>query len=420
MGPDDATLDRSGVSADPDPTPDEDAPAAPVRARGFVPTMRDIALAAGVSQSTVSRVLNDVTTSVPITEATRERVLLAARTLGYRPNPLARGLRGARTMLLGAVVRDFGDPFFAGAIEALAVESSRRGYNVVLGHGRLDEAWSLPAVLETRHCDAIVLLGDMQDQPRLLEDLDHSIVPVVALWQGSSPLLFPTVDVDNEAGIRIGLEHLVSLGHERIAMVSAQLPGDNPQRRDAFIAFMVERFGSVRPDYIQDVPNTMAGGEAALDALLELDDPPTALVTSTDLVAIGVLHAAYSRGRIVPRELSVVGFDDIPIAAHTAPALTTLRMPITEMVQEGVRQAVGFAEDPTGAARGAHPVVRPDARRPRVDGTAGDRRPDPRDGAGRAGLTPGPDAAGQPPDSAGDATGIQIRMASTGRWAHEK
>ena len=291
-------------------------------------------------------------------------------------------------MLLGAVVRDFGDPFFAGAIEALAVESARRGYNVVLGHGRLDEAWSLPAVLETRHCDAIVLLGDMQDQPRLLEDLGHSIVPVVALWQGSSPLLFPTVDVDNEAGIRVGLEHLVGLGHERIAMVSAQLPGDNPQRRDAFIAFMVERFGSVRPDYIQDVPNTMAGGEAALDALLELDDPPTALVTSTDLVAIGVLHAAYSRGRIVPRELSVVGFDDIPIAAHTAPALTTLRMPITEMVREGVRLAVGFAAGPDRAARGAHPVVRSDARRPRIHGPARDLRPDADDGAGRLGLTP--------------------------------
>ena len=347
MGPNDATIDRSGLAADPDPAADQGAPAPPVRARAFVPTMRDIAVSAGVSQSTVSRVLNDVSTSVPITEATRERVLLAARTLGYRPNPLARGLRGASTMLLGAVVRDFGDPFFAGAIEALAVESARRGYNVVLGHGRLDEAWSLPAVLETRHCDAIVLLGDMQDQPRLLEDLGHSIVPVVALWQGSSPLLFPTVDVDNDAGIRVGLEHLVALGHTRIAMVSAQLPGDNPQRRDAFIGFMVERFGSVRPDYIQDVPNTMAGGEAALDALLELNDPPTALVTSTDLVAIGVLHAAYSRGRIVPRELSVVGFDDIPIAAHTAPALTTLRMPITEMVRECVRQAVGYAHDPT-------------------------------------------------------------------------
>src|SRR5207237_1064225 len=130
-------------------------------------------------------------------------------------NLLARGLRGAPTMLIGAVVRDITDPFFAGAIEALSAESMARGYNVVLGHahGRADEALALTAVLETRHCDAIVLIGDMQDQPRLLGDLRNSIVPVVALWQGSSPLEVPTVDVDNEAGVLAGLEHLVGLGH---------------------------------------------------------------------------------------------------------------------------------------------------------------------------------------------------------------
>ena len=89
----------------------------------------------------------------------------------------------------------------------------------------------------------------------------------------------------------------------------------------------------------------MAGGEAALDALLELAEPPTALVTSTDLVAVGVLHAAYSRNRVVPDELSVVGYDDIPIAAHTVPALTTLRMPIPEVTGEGVRLAIQFARD---------------------------------------------------------------------------
>jgi DNA-binding LacI/PurR family transcriptional regulator len=312
-----------------------------------VTTMRDIAAAAGVSQSTVSRVLNDVSTRVPIAPETRERVIVTARRLGYRPNPLARGLRGAPTMLLGAVVRDFSDPFFAGAIENLAVDAMGSGYNVVLGHahGRLEEAISLPAVIETRHCDAIVMLGDMQDQPRLLEDLRNSIVPVVALWQGSSPLEFPTVDVDNHAGIFAGLEHLVGLGHERIAFVSGQLPGDNPQRLDAFVEFMTDRFGGVRPGYIQHVPNSMAGGEAALAALLELDDVPTALVTSTDLVAVGVLHAAYSRNRVVPDELSVVGYDDIPIAAHTVPALTTLRMPIPEVTGEGVRLAIQFARD---------------------------------------------------------------------------
>jgi DNA-binding LacI/PurR family transcriptional regulator len=311
--------------------------------------MRDIAAVAGVSQSTVSRVLNDAPTRVPIAAETRERVNLAARRLGYRPNPLARGLRGASTMLIGAVVRDFSDPFFATAIEALAVEAMARGYNVVLGHahGRVDEGLGLTAVLETRHCDAIVMLGDMQDQPRLLDDLRTGSVPVVALWQGASPLEFPTIDVDDQAGIVAGLEHLIGLGHERIGFVSAELPGDNWRRQDAFEAFMRGRFGSVPNGYVQVVPNTLAGGEEALRTLLALPEPPTAVASSTDLAAVGVLHAAYNMGRTVPDELSVVGFDDLHLAAYTVPALTTLRMPIAEIVGEGVELAIELGRDPS-------------------------------------------------------------------------
>ena len=130
-------------------------------------------------------------------------------------------------------------------------------------HGRADEALALTAVLETRHCDAIVLLGDMQDQPSLLADLKDSIVPVVALWQGSSLLEVPTVDVDNRAGIRAGLEHLVGLGHERIAFVSGRLLGDIRERQAAFVEFMLERSGSLPDGYVQQVPNTPGGGDAA-------------------------------------------------------------------------------------------------------------------------------------------------------------
>ena len=300
-----------------------------MRQSSSVTTMRDIARVAGVSQSTVSRVLNDAPTRVPIAADTRERVMLAARELGYRPNPHARSLRGASTMLIGAVVRDFSDPFFATVIEALAVQAMARGYNVVLGHahGRVDEGIALTAVLETRHTDAIVMLGDMQDQPRLLDDLRNSNVPVVATWQGTSPLEFPTVDVDERAGIVAGLEHLIGLGHQRIAFVSGRLPGDNWQRRDAFIEFMAARFGGVPDGYVQEVDNSLPGGEAALKALFDLGDPPTAVFTSTDLVA-------------------VVGFDDLLLAAHTVPALTTLRMPIAEIVNESVDLAIGFARDP--------------------------------------------------------------------------
>jgi DNA-binding LacI/PurR family transcriptional regulator len=317
--------------------------------------MRDIATASGVSQSTVSRVLNDAPTRVPIARATRERVMLAARELGYRPNPLARGLRGASTMLLGAVVRDITDPFFAGAIEALSVEAMARGYNVVLGHahGRADEALALTTVLETRHCDALVLLGDMQDQPRLVADLGNSLVPIVGLWQGSSPLEVPTVDVDNRAGVRAGLAHLAELGHERIAFVGGRLLGDIRERQAAYAEFMIERFGVVRDGYVQHVPNTPSGGETALHALLELDDPPTAVMTSTDTLAVGVLHAAHTAGRPVPGRLSVVGFDDILLASHTVPALTTLRMPTAEIVRVGVRLAVELARD-SAAPREPH------------------------------------------------------------------
>jgi len=309
--------------------------------------MRDIAEVAGVSQSTVSRVLNDAPTRVPIAAETRERVNEAARKLGYRPNPLARGLRGASTMLIGAVVRDFSDPFFATAIEALAVEAMARGYNVVLGHahGRVDEGLGLTAVLETRHCDAIVMLGDMQDQPTLLADLRNGTVPVVALWQGASPLEFPTIDVDDQAGIVTGLQHLIDLGHQRIGFISARLPGDNWRRQDAFVAFMRSRFGGLTDGYVQVVPNSLAGGEAALRALLALPEPPTAVVSSTDLAAVGVLHAAYNLGRTVPNELSVVGFDDLHLAAYTVPALTTLRMPIAEIVGEGVELAIELGRD---------------------------------------------------------------------------
>ena len=332
---------------EPDKPPVESTPKPPPPRHAGPVRMRDIAAVAGVSQSTVSRVLNDAPTRVPIAAETRERVNQAARRLGYRPNPLARGLRGASTMLIGAVVRDFSDPFFATAIEALAVEAMARGYNVVLGHahGRVDEGLGLTAVLETRHCDAIVMLGDMQDQPRLLDDLRTGSVPVVALWQGTSPLEFPTIDVDDQAGIVAGLEHLIGLGHERIGFVSAELPGDNWRRQDAFVAFMEGRFGRLPDGYVQVVPNTLAGGGEALRALLALPEPPTAVASSTDLAAVGVLHAAYNMGRTVPDELSVVGFDDLHLAAYTVPALTTLRMPIAEIVGEGVELAIELGRD---------------------------------------------------------------------------
>jgi DNA-binding LacI/PurR family transcriptional regulator len=307
-----------------------------------VATMRDIARAAGVSQSTVSRVLSGTPSPVPIGPETRARVLAEALSLGYRPNPLARGLRGASTMLIGAIVREIMDPFFALAIEAITASATPRGYNVVLGHahGVANEAIALRAVLETRHCDAILVLGDMRDQPRLIEDLRESAVPTVALWQGSALPGIATVNVDNRAGVRAALEALTVLGHERIAFIAARPSGDIQARQAAYLEYMDEAGLAVPPGYLEAGSNDPRWGASAMEGLMRLPAPPSAVIASTDLLALGALHAAHRLGIAVPGQVSVVGFDDIPLSAFTVPSLTTVRMPVTEMAAAAIRVAI--------------------------------------------------------------------------------
>jgi DNA-binding LacI/PurR family transcriptional regulator len=338
-------------------------PSSPTRrsvARGRRPvTMSDLAREAGVSQSTVSRVLNEAPFSIQISEDTRDRVLAAASRLGYRPNPLARGLRGAPTMLLGVIVRDITDPFFAGAIEAVTMAASGQGYNVVLAHahGHADEAIALRSVLETRHVDAILLLGDMTDQPRLIRDLQGDHVPVVALWQGNAVHDLPSVSVDNASGIAQVLDHLKELGHRRIAFIGGRPLGDIRERQAAYEERAASGDIDARTDYVQHVSNDPAGGNLALTNLLGLAEPPTAIVCSTDQLAIGVLHGASNRELRVPGALSVTGFDDLQVSEFTVPALTTVRMPVAEMASRAVQIAVGgVAED----SRGTPVILKPE------------------------------------------------------------
>ena len=298
--------------------------------------MKDIARDARVSQSTVSRILNGAPPAVPISPGTRERVLATAERLRYRPNPLARGLKGAPTMLIGAIVRDVTDPFFATAIDALSLAAREHGYSVVLGHARgsADEALALAAVLEARQCDAIVLLGDIHDQPGLLADLASVDVPVIELWQGSGQAGFPAVAVDNAGGMAAALDHLTELSHRRVAFVGDSAKADVAQRRDAYVGWA--------GDDVDIVPagNTPREGARALDILLGREVAPTAVAAATDVLAFGVLHRAAARGLRVPEDLSVTGFDDIPLAASAVPALTTVRMPVAAMAAAAVRRAV--------------------------------------------------------------------------------
>jgi DNA-binding LacI/PurR family transcriptional regulator len=320
-----------------------------------VATMQDIADAVGVSQSTVSRVLTGASMPVPISPATRQRVLDMARQMRYRPNPLARGLRGAKTMLLGVIVREITDPFFAGAIDAISVEASKRGYNVVLGHahGRTDEAIALWAVLETRHCDAILLVGDTGDQPLLLEDLHAANITVVGMWQGSASLPgIATVNVDNRLGVLSLIEHLIGLGHRSFGFIGGSFSfaggralGDILERQTAFTEGLADHGIEVPPEYVRDAHNNYAGGASGFEALMALSNPPTAVLASTDVLAIGALRAAHRLGLRIPDDVSIVGFDDLPLAEHTTPPLTTVRQPMSKMAAVAVAAAIDQASD---------------------------------------------------------------------------
>jgi DNA-binding LacI/PurR family transcriptional regulator len=326
--------------------------------------MKDVAEVAEVSQSTVSRILSGAPPTVPISPATRARVLDTAARLHYRPNPLARGLRGAPTMLIGAIVRDVTDPFFATAIDALSLQARRRGYSVVLGHarGQAEEALALAAVLEARQCDAIVLLGDIHDQPRLVEDLGVVEGPVIELWQGSRAQRFPAIAVDNADGMRAAVSHLYELGHRRIAFIGDPNKADVAERRDAYLDW---------GDDVVMTPNTAPDGAAALDLLLDRPDSPTAIAAATDVLAFGVLHRAAARGLRVPEDLSVTGFDDIPLAASAVPALTSVRMPVEAMAQAAVERAIApaleQADQPRVQMFAAELVVRASTTRPREE-----------------------------------------------------
>jgi len=311
---------------------------------GRRPNMKEIARAVGVHQSTVSRVVNGSPGRVPVGQETQERILRAVKELGYRPNPLARGLRGASTALLGLIVREVADPFFASAIEIIAREARRHDYNLVLGHARSsgDEALALSGILETRHCDAIVLLGDVRHIPAVWADLSRSTVPLVALCQGSRTPGIQTINTDNRRGSKIALDYLHTLGHRRIAFVDGGWLGDVAERRSAYLEWMSHQEMPVPTGYLQPGDNHPEFGMTAFGRLMALPQPPTAIVCATDQLAFGVLAAAARAGSKVPDDVSVVGFDDIPMARIAVPSLTTVKQPLEELARLGIEAVLAM------------------------------------------------------------------------------
>jgi DNA-binding LacI/PurR family transcriptional regulator len=204
-----------------------------------------------------------------------------------------------------------------------------------------------------------MMLGDMSDQPRLVDDLRGSMIPVVALWEGSKPDGIASVSVDNHAGIRAVMNHVTELGHRRIAFLAGRRLGDIREREEAYLEAMADLGQQVPDGYLQYASNDPTGGALALAAVLELPERPTAVVASTDVLAMGVLFEANRRGLRVPDDLSVTGFDDIPLAAFSIPTLTTVRMPTREMVAAAVAMLIDGQLDPADPAGWPRPILAP-------------------------------------------------------------
>lgn len=296
-------------------------------------TIHDVARAAHVHPSTVSRALNGGP-GVTLRPETRARVLAAASRLGYRPSGVARSLRLRRTLTLGMLVPDIANPFFPRVIKGAEEAARERGYSLVL----CDTA-DLPEreaeylrVLREREVDGL-LIASSRMADATIGALRAEGFPFVLVNRGARTSDDLAVLVDNEAGIAEAVAHLAALGHRRVAhLAGPQTTTTGVERADGFRAAVRAHGLDPDPALVVEVAAFDEGaGRRQARAVLALDRRPTAIVAANDLIAIGALRAAREAGLRVPRDLSLVGFNDIPDAELIEPPLTTVRVPQEEM-----------------------------------------------------------------------------------------
>ncbi len=296
-------------------------------------TMREVAELAGVSRTTVSFVLNN-TPHTNISPETRRRVFEAARRLNYVPDSKAVTLVTGRTHMLGLVMRQtpwqiYADAFLGNVLLGLSSAIEFAGYHVLVHP--LTSDMSYDQLARSQKVDGLILSGPMVKEPELAS-LHAEGTPVVV--QGTTePRDIPSVDVDNAHAARLAVEHLLRLGHRRIGHIT-NAPLAYAAAQDRLMGYR-QALGMAGVPFderrVREGNFTDESGAAAMTALLDLPDPPTAVFIASDVVALGALQAIRERGLCVPDDISLVGFDDIPLVRHLDPALTTIHLPAFEL-----------------------------------------------------------------------------------------
>lgn len=288
------------------------------------PRIRDVAQAAGVSTATVSRAL-----SCPelVSAETRALVLKAVEATGYRINHAARNLRRRRTGGIVVLVPNLANPFFSRILSGITSVMAPAGYNVLIADTKQGE--HIRDYLHHNRADGLIVLDAKLPEDVLMAGASARYEPPIVFaceWVENDNR--PRVVIDNMHGAALAVDHLVELGHHRIGHLMG--PPDNiltVTRAEGFRQAMKRYALTIRPDWMLKGDFSLASGAEAAHRWLALEDRPSAIFCSSDAMACGFIGELHKRGIRVPEEVSVVGFDDIDIAAHFVPALTTIAQP---------------------------------------------------------------------------------------------
>jgi len=308
-------------------------------------TLADVARAAGVDASTASRVLNDGA-GHRVGHDTRERIVSLARSLGYQPNPLARGLRTARSYTLGIAVPQLENPVFPQIIFGAETAARMRGYSLLISHSddAGGDARSYEHLARVTRVDGL-LVATLEEEEVLLKSLGRASVPYVILNRKLKGVDNHVV-FDSFAAAQMATEHLLALGHRRIAHLAGRMHGYNGTRRLAGYRAALKAAGiDFDSDLVVAAGYTFEGGELAMRELLSRRRTFTAVVAATVLAAAGAMKMLHAQKIAIPRQVSIVGIHDAAIADMLHPPLTTVRLPLQEMGATATRGLIDLIEN---------------------------------------------------------------------------
>lgn len=310
--------------------------------RARKPSLMDVAREAGVSIATVSRALSQPDL---LRADTLERVRAVASRLGYRPDRAARALASGRSNTFGVVIPTLNSPIFADSLQEMQRTLSDAGYQLLVASHEYDPAAEFAAVdrLLAHGIDGLFLVGGTRPDATW-QLVVSSGVPVVQMWCGHPD--YACVGVDNRRAGRLVASHLLSLGHQRIAVVTGPLRNNDRQRErlQGIKQALGEAGLALSASYHTEQPLSVPGGRLGCSILLELADRPTAIIGTVDVIAIGAIVECRARGLPVPQQMSVAGIDNIELSAHVSPSLTTVDIPSMKIGSEAAHRVLALTK----------------------------------------------------------------------------